>query len=213
MEDDIYIDFADIEDGTYFIDDNCRQLEEILATDSEFEEYVVKRIRLEKESPKSRNPFDVQRSDGSHIVWFYEWEFNLLDSHEIVPYLEVQRRREQKIDSYIHLEIIEFFTCLIGLVAFIASLLSLFLETTPQMTFTSLPYILGVLMIGVLSLSITSMRKKRALEKIDIESARENPLFVDALSKLAGLEGSGIKDLNSYAKRFRRVESEIMDRV
>ena len=67
-------------------------------------------------------------------------------------------------------------------------------------------------MIGVLSLSITSIRKKRALEKIDVESARENTLFVDALSKLARLAGTGIKDLDSYDERFRRIESVIMDR-
>ena len=80
-----------------------------------------------------------------------------------------------------------------------------------QFVFEHLPIAVVGLMIGLLLLYITSRRKRIGMKRLDIESARENPLFISALRKLATLSGVGNKDLDLYVKRFREIENTHMD--
>jgi len=93
MDEFLRVDAADMEDGTYYRDDKCKRLEEILGRDSRFRGCVVKRLRFQRNDPELMDSFVVQNSDGEDVVWFYIWEFDVLDESEIPSYLDVERKR------------------------------------------------------------------------------------------------------------------------
>jgi hypothetical protein len=211
MDDADQVDSADIEDSTHFRDEKCQQIEEILERDTRFKGCIVTRIRLQKEFPELKDQFDIQKEDGTHLVWFCEREFDILDRPEIVPYLDVQRKREQKLDSYHSWELLGYITGLIGVVGVIMLLLSLFLGITQELAFILMSFGVITLWIGCTTIPITAIRKQAALAILDRESARKNPLFLDALRRLATLSGAENRGKDSYTVRLQRVEPRVMD--
>jgi hypothetical protein len=205
------VDSADMEDSTHFRDEKCQQLEEILEKDTKFKGCIVTRTRLQKESSELKDPFDIQSSDGTHLAWFHEREFDFLDKPKIAPYLDVQRKREQRLNSYRSWELLGHITGLIGVVGVIILLLSLFLGITQELAFILLSFGVITLWIGCTAIPITSIRKQAALARLDRESARENPLFLDALRTLAALSGAENRGKDSYMVRLQRVEPRLMD--
>lgn len=208
MDESVRMDLADIEDHTQYRDQKCEELEDILRKDSRFEGCIVKRIRLQKEAPELKDPFDIQKKDGTHSVWLYEWEFDILSDLEILSYLDVQRKREEKADSYLFGETLGFFISLGGVCSTVALLFPLLIG---QQLFDFLHIPVIGLAIGLPLMYITSRNKKNGMKQLDDESARENPLFISALRKLATLSGVGNKDKDLCAKRLREIEDSHMD--
>jgi hypothetical protein len=207
MDEAVQMDLEDIEDHTQYRDQKCEKLEEILRRNTEFEGCVVKRIRLQKEAPELKDPFDIQDSKGKHIVWFYEWEFDILNESEILSYLGAGRINERKLDSYIIWQLSGFIVTLVGILA-VAVVVSIHvLSLNNQLVIGLLPYAIAILGTGILIVIIGARRKQIGLRQLDIDFAKENPSFINALKKLGSL--AGVPDSRDYSKRLEYIKSKL----
>jgi len=212
MDESVRLDLTDIEDHMEYRDQKCEELEDILRKDSRFEGCIVKRIRLQKEAPELKDPFDIQKKDGTHSVWLNEWEFDILSEPEILSYLDVQRKKEEVSDSYACWWFLGFMVIMTGACSVVALFLMYMIGIGElQFVFEQLPTAVVGLVLGLLLVYITSRRKRIGMIRRDIESARENPLFISALRKLATLSGVGNKDKDRYANRLREIEDSHLD--
>ena len=210
MDDSVQIDLVEMKDHTKYRDQESDKLEDMLVKDSRFERYIVRRIKFENEALGLENPFSIQTKDGIHRIWLYKWEFDILSESEIIPYLDVKRKREEKSDTYICREVLGFVASMTG-ACMIVGLLFFLLIGQQQFVFEQLPTAVIGLAIGLLITYITYRRKRIGLTQLDIESAKENPLFISALRKLATLSGRGNKDMDLYAKRLQEIEGSHSD--
>ncbi|MHA3964740.1 MAG: hypothetical protein AM325_014510 [Candidatus Thorarchaeota archaeon SMTZ1-45] len=211
MDKQVRIDLADIEERTQYRDDMSEKLEDMLRKSSKFQGCIVKRVRLEREAPELRNPFDIQYSDGTHAVWLYEWEIQALDEQEILSYLEVQKGREKQLDSYHFWDIISFSVSAIGVIAvFLDLMFMIYLGNTERLILDFLTVALFILGSGLVLVYVNSIRKSSNERWLDTVSAKNDPLFLEALRKLATLSGTGKRELDQYAKRLKEVEKALV---
>jgi hypothetical protein len=210
MDDSVLMDLADIADNTYYQDKFCKEIETILAKDSRFEGCRVKRLRLHESAPELKDPFDILTSEGKHVVWFYEWELEILGDSEIPSYLEVQKKREQNLDAHISWDLSSWVVMFIGFVAFLVDVGLMFLDLATQTAFIFFPITMSVLLFGLVLNFMSKTRRRVSEKKLDIDSAKGDPLFLRALRKLSVLSESGIKELEEYSERLEKVEKAIL---
>jgi hypothetical protein len=208
MGEPVQMDLADIEDNTEYRDQKCEKLEDILRKDSRFEGCIVKRIRLQKEAPELKDPFNIQSEDGKHIAWFYEWEFEILSEPEIFSYIEFQKEKEARVDSYLPLDLLGLVFIFAGAVSIITFfLISLASQWTIQGATIILLAASILLPVGILVLIIR--RRLTGFRKRGTAFARDDPLFIEALRKLAPLSKSGNKLMDHYAENLKMLEDSI----
>jgi hypothetical protein len=208
LDDSVQIDLADMEEYTQYRDKSCQELEGILTKDSRFEGCIVKRVRMEKTAPELKDPFDIQSVDGEHIAWFYEWEMNTLDGPEILSYLDVERRKEQKLDTHLFWEMVSFAIIFFGVVAVIIDVGFILLGLGAQAAINFFPVTLLVLLSGLVLGFVSRGRRLSSVRNLDINSAREDSMFLEALRKLAALSGTGNKELDQYVERLEEIEKQ-----
>ena len=207
MDEPVRMDLTDIEDNTQYRDQKCEKLEDILRKDPRFEGCIVKRIRLQREAPELKDPFNIQNEKG-HIAWFYEWEFEILSEPEIYSYIEFQKEKEARADSYLPLDLIGLVLLFSGALSIITLILIMLIgQFTIDRVTIMLLAVSDLLPVGVLVLIIK--RRLTRFKSRGVAFARENPLFVEALRKLATLSGSGNEMLDDYAEKLKIVEDSI----
>ena len=209
MNESVRMDLVDIEDHTEYRDQKCEKLEKMLTKDPNFEGCVVKRLRLQKEAPELKDPFDIQDPDGTHVVWFYDWEMQILDEPEVLSYLEVQIRREHQLDSHLFWDMVSFVVLFIGMTAVTIDAMFIIISGVTQFSLSLLPITLAVLLSGILMFSSNLRRKRNSERRLDIDSARKDSVFLEALRKLAKLSGTGNKELDQYVERLEAVEKAL----
>jgi len=208
MDEPVQTDLVDIEDDKEYRDQKCEKLEDILRKDSRFEGCIVKRIRLQKEAPELKDPFNIQNENGRHIAWFYEWEFEVLSEPEIFPYIEFQKEKEERADSYLPLDLLGIVMIIVGAASFITLL---FIALTGQWiildAIVNIPAASISLLLGILVIIIR--RRHAGFRKRGVAFARDNPLFIEALRKLAPLSKPGDKLMENYAENLKILEDSI----
>lgn len=211
MDDSVRVDLADIEELAEYQDKSCQELEGILTKDSRYEGSIVKRVRMEKTAPELKDPFDIQTPDGEHMVWLYEWEMETLDEPEILSYLEVQRKKEQLLDTHLFRELGSFVVIFIGGIVVVIDVIFIFAGMAAQTAINFFPIALLVLFSGLILEFVSRRRRRGSEKKLDIDSAKEDSVFLNALRKLAVLSGSGNKELDQYSERLEEVEKALLE--
>ena len=204
----IEVDPSNLEWGTSYKDEKCKELDRVLQSDSRYAEYEVKRQHWGDEST---NPFYVLDENGDWIVNLKKWEVSTLSGAELITYIEVQRKRCQ-ISNWLEAVLLGLFMA-VGGVAVSSSVLGYFYPQSSQSTawfmvqnqgwFYLLALILGILC--VLRYRSTELRKKN----VDLEMAREDPLFRDVLQKLADVPESENPSKKEFVKRLEYIEDAL----
>jgi len=105
-----------------------------------------------------------------------------------------------------YLEMIAVVICFIGVVAVFIDILSILFNMSAGFAISMFPVALSVLIFGLLLLYASLKRKWNAETRWDIEAAREDSAFLEALRKLAALSENRNKHMMEYAKRHGKVE-------
>jgi len=201
----IEVDPSDLEWGTYYIDEKCKELERVLRGDSRYAECEVKRLYSGDEN---FDPFHVLDENGKGIVMLERWEVDALSGAELITYIEVQRRQNQ-IPNWVEPVLLGLSMGSLG-VAVASSILAYFFHqdsSSPvwfmvqnQGWFYLLALILGTLCF--LKYRSTEQRKKN----VDLEATRADPLFRDVLQKLADQPETENPSKKKYVKRLEKIK-------
>lgn len=207
----VEVDISDLDFGTYYRDDRSEELEELLRNDSKYAECMVKREHWHDEI--EHNPFVILDTDGKVIIELEKWEVDALNGNEIILFIEVQGRREDYIDT------VESASILIMLVSFMLWMFPFMILQTTQVD-TINPVISTLILAAVATFLISGLvyyaRRKNTHSKkmnIDLEAAREDSTFLEALRKLAAVSESENVYSNEYVKRLEELEDLMSGRM
>jgi hypothetical protein len=199
----VEIDISEVEWGAFYKDEKCKELERVLRSDPRYSACQVKRAHW---SDESTDPFYVLDESGEEIVRLERWEVYALDDTEVLPFIDVQRKRNRPLDL---LEIL-----LDGLFMAIGSIAAGFhvyaflnqssaLPTPWSIFLDFISLLLGILCI--LKYRKSAKQKKDA----DLEVVRRNPSFLDVLRKLVEVPEAENHMKKEFAKRIRYVEDTL----
>jgi len=179
---------SDIKYGTFYRDDRCKELEEILSDDPKFREWIVEREHFDDEN-LNNDPYIVRDTDGKEIFMLEKWQLDALNPSELLSYLNVQREREICVDWSERAA-----TKLAG-ACFIVGLISILWSTDSLIIPRSLGLYSAFVTFSVLICSVIfyySKHKQSDSKKreVDLEAAENNPPFLEALRKLAAVPKS-----------------------
>jgi hypothetical protein len=199
----VEIDISDVEWGSYYKDEKCKELEKILRSDVQYAECEVKRAHWDDEST---DPFHVLDESGEEIVVLERWEVYALSGPELLSYIEVQQKRNQSLnllETFLDGSFIAIGSMAAGfhIYSFLDQSSSLPMPWSVLLDLLSL--FLGILC--VLQYRNTAMQKKNA----DLETARKDPSFLDVLRKLAEIPETENRKKNEFVKRARYVEDTL----
>jgi hypothetical protein len=176
----IEVDPSDLEWGTYYKDEKCKELERILQNDSKYAECEVKRTHWVDESS---DPFLVLDENGEEIVMLERWEVYTLSGAELFPYIEVQRKRSQ-FSNWVEAVLLGFSMGFAG-IAVANSIIGYFSQPRVPSTAWFMVQNQGWFSLLALILGTLCFLKYRSIEQrkknIDLEAARADQLFRDAL--------------------------------
>ncbi len=202
----VEIDPAELE-GAFYRDEKCREVEESLRQDSRYKECDVRREFCGEDAPC--DPFVIRNRHGETIATLHEWEIDALNGYELVSYVAVQHRRNQCSDR-LESALIRLFlgaVSVTGLLLVISLQMVLMLKPVPPVV----PMIfLTSCTLTVCSGSVYFLKRKSAIstrEEIDIEAARSDPSFLEALRKLAAVSRTASVNTDEHIERLEHIEN------
>jgi hypothetical protein len=205
----VEVHISDLNELDYYIDEKCKELEEVLRKDFKFAEYRVKRQHWGEDG--EFDTFVIQDPEGVDLVTLNTWEVDTLNEDEFLSYTDVQIRREQH--SYIE----RAFFFVLTLAIFVPIGMSPILFGTllsPGFTDTIFaPLSLVAWIIILLSMIIFYRKRKQVIfeqQQIDIQAARENSAFLYALRKLASLTGEEVWMRDEFQSRLQYIEDTLV---
>ena len=201
----IEVNQSDLEWGTLYKDEKCKEVEGVIQSDSRYAECEVKRVYSGVEN---FDPFHVFDENGEGIVMLERWEVDALSGAELITYIEVQRKRIQFTNS-VEAVLLGMFLACIGL-AVVHSVIGYFSQpSSPSATWFIVQnqgwFYLLALILGALSLlkyRSTEQQKKY----IDLVAARDDPSFRVVLQKLADQPETENPSKKKYVKRLENIE-------
>jgi hypothetical protein len=201
----IEVDSSDLEWGTLYKDEKCKELERVLQSDSRYAKCEVKRVYSGVEN---FDPFHVLDENGNGIVMLERWEVDALRGAELFTYIEVQRKRNQFTNS-VEAVLLGMFLACIGL-AVAHSVIGYFSQPSSPLATWFIVQNQGWFYLLALILGTLSLLKYRSTEQqkknIDLEAARAEPSFRDVLQKLANQPETENPSKKKYVKRLENIE-------
>jgi hypothetical protein len=199
----VEIDISEVEWGAFYKDEKCKELEKILRCNPRYAACQVKRGHWNDEST---DPFYVLDESGEEIVRLERWEVDALDDSEVLPFIEVQQRRNRPLDL---LEIL-----LDGLFIAVGSMAAGFHVYALLNQSSALPTPWSIfldfisLLLGILC--ILKYRKSAKQKKdADLEAARKDPSYLGLLRKLAEVPETENPSKKEFVKRLEYIENAI----
>ena len=205
----VEIDASEVEYGAYYKDERCRKLEKILQSDSKYAECEVKRVHWDTENT---DPFDVLDENGEGTVLLETWEVSTLSDSEILPYMEVKRIRDRPLTTAE--EILYGASIAVGVTAGGLSIV-VFLEGAsvfqPDLAIVYVVTLICCVLTPILGIISARTYRRYILEKknADLEAARKNPSFLDALRRLAQAPEAQEYVRKKLVKRIKFIEDEL----
>lgn len=201
----IEVDPSDLEWGTIYKDEKCKELERVLQSDSKHAGCEVKRVHWGEENTNSFYVFD---ESGEPIVELERWEVDALNGAELITYIEVQRKRDQFTDW-----LDPMLLGLFGAVVFsgvVVSVLEYLLQPSVfSQVWLMIPNLVWVYLL-LLLLATLGFLKYRSIEQqkknIDLEAAKDDPLFCGVLKKLADISETENPSKKDFVKRLEYIE-------
>lgn len=202
----VEIDPAELE-GAFYKDETCREIEESLRQDSRYNECNVRREFCGEDAPC--DPFVIRNRHGETIATLHEWEIDALNGYELVSYVAVQHRRNQCSDR-LESALFRLFlggVSVIGLLLVISLQMVLMLRPVP-------PVVPGIFLtsstLTVFSGSIYFLKRRSAIStrrEIDLDAARNDPSFLEALRKLAAVSKTASVNTGEHIERLEHIEN------
>ncbi|MFW9789162.1 MAG: hypothetical protein ACFFE2_00325 [Candidatus Thorarchaeota archaeon] len=198
-----------IDPQTHYRDEICEAIEATLRTSSEFDEWTVHRLRIDrklaKPHPELHDPFDVRNPEGKHMTWLFEYELELLDSPELlVAYIRGNSERIEiagKLDRQL---------AIIVIAVMLISPSIIFFPWRPDSLFR---FTWGVveLALAISLMAYLVRRRNQALTRMDVINARNDPSFREALRILSILsDRSELGGMEEYFKRYERMDLHLV---
>ncbi|TFH02370.1 MAG: hypothetical protein E4H14_17710 [Candidatus Thorarchaeota archaeon] len=204
----VEVDFSDLDELAYYIDQKSEKLEKVLKKDSKCAEYRVKRQHWGGDG--EFDTYVIQNADGVDLVSLNTWEIDTLSEDEILSYTDVQIRREPH--SYIVSAFV--FVLILAIFGTTGVMFTLFEIAPYNGTLDTMPIAISTTSSIIVLLAIIWFYRKRKqvkLEKhqIDILAARENSSFLSALRKLASLTGENVWMHDEFKDRLKYIEDAL----
>ena len=201
------VDASDLPQLSYYRDERCQEFEEILGNTSEYADCVVKRLRQSEEFPEWGDPFSIHSSEGDVLVWIYDWELDALSESELLAFIPVRRKRGEISEATVPLQFGGGFAAFFGVCMIVAQIILSLIGMVIPIEILFIPGML-LIFIGWIVLSLGSRRDRVRKTELDIEVARKNPAFLDALRKLASLTDTKNKAIAEYSQRLGVIERD-----
>lgn len=202
----VEVDISDLDFGTYYRDDKSEGLEKHLRNDSKYAECMVKREYWDDDT--DHNPYVIIDTDGNIMISLEKWEVDALNGPEIISFIEVQRRRDDCSDRLELASLVIFAGSSLFTIGMFPFLFPVFVsDTTP----TPVSWLfLAPTIICLISGAVYYIRRKKTHSKmmhIDLDAAREDSTFLEALRKLSAVSDSEYVDKNEYVTRLEVLEN------
>jgi len=198
----VEIDVSEVENGMYYRDESCKELEKILKTDPIYTECEVRRVQW---GDVNTNPFDVLDENEESIVLLETWEVNTLSQSELLAYMEVKRVVERPLsdtEAAVYGAALAF-----GLTTAVLSYFVIFEGALMILAFMIIPIFAITPILGILG--IQTYRKSRLRKKnADLEAVRTNSAFVNTLRKLSQIPEIQDYIRKKFVKRIKTIENE-----
>jgi hypothetical protein len=194
--------FSGLAYDEYFTDRKCKELEKAMRENPEFSEYRMKRQHWEEDW--KLDPYFVQDEDEANLIFMEPEIVDALSDSEFLSFVNAEMKYTESSESSVwHPRV------LLGLIIPVA-----YINIIGVMIyFSSLDVIRAVVPMLVLDLitfilcTIYYRKRKRMIStrrRIDLIEARENPMFVSALQKLASIPN--LERIKEYRNRLQYIE-------
>jgi len=198
----VEVDFSDLNELDYYIDERSEELEKVLKESSRFTECRVKRQHWGGDG--EFDTFVVLDDDGKELLSLDIWEVDALNEYELLSIINANIQRN-------HLEYsgstILFFILMIFLVPFatIFPIMTLINPSNPNNPTTIIIGIVSFLVLFLYGVLYFRRRNRIISEKrrIDLVATQEGSTFLTALHKLAS---TTYKDEWKYEKYLKRLQ-------
>jgi len=200
----IEVDSSDLEWGTLYKDEKCKELERVLQSDSRYAEYEVKRVHW---GDANTNPFDVLGENEVSIVLLRTWEVSALSPSELLSYIEVKQRIDKPEPETVAMVYGAFMAlCFTSVVLLI--LMAFFGSAIGMDLVAVLIYILTPI-LGIISFR-TYQKSMDEKKNIDLEAARQDRSFIEILQKFTQAPEIDERSRRKIIKRIESLEKELM---
>lgn len=204
----VEVDVSEVDWGTWYKDEKCKEVERALRSDPRYAEYEVRRTRWEDES---EDPFYVLDEKEEEILMLERWEVYALSGSEFISYVDVQRWRSQTLFRMffaygplllpglfaIGCAIVAPFFLYMGDYESLSSSIDWAVRSTAILLFTGpLAYLLY---------RHTESRKKN----MDLRTVEKDPSFLNALRRLAEAAEADKYRRKEFAKRVKDLEDAV----
>jgi hypothetical protein len=201
----VEVDFSDLEEMAYYIDERSKDLEVMLKNDSGFSECRVKRQHWGGDG--EYDTFVIQDKEGNDLHSLDIWEVEALNDSELLSIINANIQREplEYSGSTFLLIVLSIFTTPFATVFPIMALIN---PSNPKNPIT---ITIGFLAFLILFLYVSMYFKRRGMmisekRRIDLTAAQENSTFLAALQKLASEIYKDKWKYEEYRKRLEFVE-------
>ena len=179
----------------YFTDRKCKELERAMRENPEFSEYRLKRQHWGEDW--KLDPYFVQDEDEANLIFMEPETVDALSDSEFLSFVNAEMKYSESSESSIwHPTIL-----LLGVLYFVAIINSIgvmIYSVGPMLVLDLITFILGTIYYRKRKRMISTRRH------IDLIEARENPMFVSALQKLASIPN--LERSKEYRNRLQYIE-------
>lgn len=204
----VEVDFSDLEEMDYYIDERSKELEKTLKKEARFAECRVKRQRWGGDG--EYDTFVVQDDGRKDLLSLDIWEVESLNDSELQSIINANIQREplEYSGSTFLLFILSIFTIPFATVFPIMALIN------PSNPKNPIAIAIGILAFLILFLYVVMYFRRRSRmisekRRIDLTMTQENSTFLTALQKLASEIYKDEWKYEEYRKRLQFVEDAL----
>ncbi len=205
----VEIDVSEVEWGTWYKDEKCKEVERVLRSDPRYAECEVGRTRWEEKS--NDDPFYVLNEKDKEIIILDRWEVYALSGSEFFSYIDVQRWRSQVSNRMGFVYMVLLLPVLFG-VGF-AAVGGLFFYSGEEWSYSvliDLIVICSVLSVFTAPLCYLLYRHTASRKKnMDLEAAEKDPSFLNALRRVAEAAEADKYRRKEFVKRVKDLENAL----
>lgn len=199
------IEISDVKWGEFYRDDRCTELEVILHDDPNYRECIVERQHYHEDI--TNDPYVVKDENGKELVILETWQIDALSPSELLSFIKIQQRRDQCVDrtgsvAYFVLYV----SLLLGSTFSLITIVDIVLSYTMNLyNLVSFP----VMIVSGIAIYLKYKNSYLMKREVDLEAARSDSSFLEALRKLAAVSKSEYEFVynNEHIMRLKHIET------
>ncbi len=204
----VEVEFSDLDELDYYIDERSERLEKMLKEDSRYAECRVKRQRWGGDG--EFDTFVVLDDDGKELLSLDIWEVEALNDSELLSIINTNIQRESlecSGSTFLFLILMIF----LAPIALMFPIMTLINPSNPSNHITIIIGIVAFLVLFLYGVLYFRRRNRMISEKhrIDLVAAQEDSTFLTALHRLSSTTYKDEWKYEEYLKRIRIVEDAL----